>query len=224
MKKIILLSICVFLAFTQSNAQSLSYNDFKLVHNVTEIYDEFNNTPSNMPIYLILAPGEYKLTDEIIIDRIGSVYIHGLSTANTIISTSSNFNGNQLFKVIKTTRFSLAGLSFPAEDPIRNAVTFEPNGVLAHDFEIQEAQQFRTILINAPGTYRVQSVRLTNLSYIVNHPDADLTLMQTQSWSLHGNRPPVKTIGNTPNASFEYPYGEYNAQGNETRQIGRAHV
>lgn len=217
MKTSILICAWIFLAIIQSTAQPLSYNDFKLVHNVSELYNEFNNTPTNQPIYLILAPGDYELTDEIVIDRIGPVYIHGLSTGNTTIKTSSNFNGSQLFKVIKTKRFSLAGLSFPNQKPSRNAVTFEPNGVLAHDFEIQEAQQFRTILINAPGTYRVQSVRLTNLSYIVNHPDADLTLMQTQSWSLHGNRPDAKTNVPNPNGggnlfgSFEFPYGEYDA-------------
>lgn len=221
MKNLALLFTCLLLPFVQSKAQPLSYNDFKVVHTVSEIYDEFNNTPASDPIYLILAPGQYELTQEIIIDRIGPVYLHGLSSGNTEIRASGTFSGNQLFKVIKTKRFSLAGLSFPNQTPIRNAVTFEPNGSLAHDFEIQEAQQFRTISINAPGTYRVQSVRLTNLGYIVNHPDADLTIMQTQSWSLHGNRPAAKTSVPDPNnpnhilpGNFEYPYGNWDINGN----------
>ncbi|HOY06605.1 MAG TPA: T9SS type A sorting domain-containing protein [Saprospiraceae bacterium] len=221
MSKIITLTVVsILLAFNGIAQTPTSYNQFKVVTEAWQISYHINNTPTNDPVYLVLAPGVYKIQQPITIDRVGAVYIHGLSMAGTLLTDSTNFAGQDLFIVKKTNKFSLAGLTIRTSKPASSdpalwkgaGIRFETNaGNTPHDVEIQEIEQASSFKINAPGTYRVQSSRVPNLGYIINHPDADFVMTQGQCWLYHGNFPLAKTvltdINGTHTGSFAYPYG-----------------
>jgi hypothetical protein len=202
--KSLLLTLAVMLLAGVASAQTpVSYNQFKVVTSASQLASEINNTPSASPVYLVLAPGQYRLSSAITIDRTGPVYIHGLSTASTYLSISAGFVGNEIFNVRRTSKFSLAGLTFDGA-----GIRFEPNAAnQSHDVEIQEIVHSSSVRINAPGSYRVQSSRVPNLGYIVNHPDADFVMTQAHSWVYLGNFPNVKsTTGTfTNNYSLSHP-------------------
>lgn len=210
LKKIYHLSLILLALYSVSKAQTpVSYNQFKVVTTAWQIADAINNTPSNDPVYLVLAPGVYRLSSAITINRVGAVYIHGLSMAGTQLTDSTGFVGNDLFIVQKTNKFSLAGLTLTtsknaATDPEAwrgGGIRFEPNGNdQPHNVEIQEIEQHSSIRINARGNYIVQSSRIPNLAYIVNHPNADLVISQAHSWVYLGNFPkPKSTTGSFVN-------------------------
>lgn len=193
-----------------------SYNQFKVVTNGRQIADHIKNTPSEDPIYLVLAPGIFRVTATITIDRIGAVYIHGLSTAGTQLTDSTGFVGNDLFVVKRTQKFSLAGLTLGTSKSFVNdldawrgcTIRFETNPInQPHDVEIQEIEQRSSIRINAPGNYRVQSSRVPNWGYILNHPNADLVITQAHSWVYLGNYPKPKSTGGNfiDNYSLTHP-------------------
>lgn len=187
-------------------AQAPTYNQFRVVTEAWQIGHWINNTPSNDPVYLVLAPGRYRISNPITIDRVGAVYIHGLSMAGTLLTDSTNFVGQDLFIVKKTNKFSLAGLTIRTSKPASSdpnlwkgaGISFENNASnTPHDVEIQEIEQGSSFKINAAGTYRVQSSRVPNLGYIINHTNADFTMSQAHSWVYLGNYPkPKSTTGN----------------------------
>ncbi|MBK9993328.1 MAG: hypothetical protein IPP01_04910 [Saprospiraceae bacterium] len=209
------LILCFTSHFILSQAP-VSYNQFKVVTAAWQIGNHINNTPSNDPVYLVLAPGNYRISQPITIDRVGAVYIHGLSMAGTFLTDSTNFVGQDLFIVKKTNKFSIAGLTIRTSKPASSdpnlwkgaGISFETNtSNMLHDVEIQEIEQGSSFKINAPGTYRVQSSRVPNLGYIINHPNADFTMMQAHSWVYLGNFPKTKSsTGNIlNNYSLSHP-------------------
>lgn len=217
MKNSFLLLVATLLFCTSLVAQTpASYNQFKVVTAAWQIARAINTTPSNDPVYLVLAPGVYKIAQPITIDRAGAVYIHGLSMAGTLLTDSTNFVGQDLFIVKRTNKFSLAGLTIRTSKPTSSdpnlwkggGIRFETNANnTPHDVEIQEIEQGSSFKINAPGTYRVQSSRVPNWGYIVNHPDADFTMSQAHSWVYLGNYPkPKSATGNfLDNYSLTHP-------------------
>ncbi len=137
------------------------------------------STPSSGPVYLVLAPGRYRISQPITIDRVGAVYIHGLSMAGILLTDSTNFVGQDLFIVKKTSKFSLAGLTIRTSKPASSdpnlwkgaGISFETNNSnTLHDVEIQEIEQGSSFKINAPGTYRVQSSRVPNWGFDITNP------------------------------------------------------
>lgn len=217
MKNLFQLLITILLFNLNATAQTpASYNQFKVVTAAWQIAHAINTTPSNDPVYLVLAPGNYRIARPIVIDRVGAVYIHGLSMAGTLLTDSTNFVGSDLFVVRKTSKFSLAGLTIRTSKPASSdpklwkgaGISFEVNGTnTPQDVEIQEVEQGSSFKINAPGTYRVQSSRVPNWGYIVNHPGADLVMTQAHSWVFLGNYPkPKSTTGNFLNGySLSHP-------------------
>lgn len=202
--------------FNHLVAQQLSYNEFKVVTEAWQIGHWIKNTPTNDPVYLVLAPGVYKISQPITIDRIGAVYIHGLSMAGTLLTDSIGYASEDLFIVKRTNKFSLVGLTIRTQKAPKTAfeswkgcvVRFEQNVAnVPHDVEIQEIEQGSSFKINAPGTYRVHASRVPNLGYIVNHPNADFVMTQGHSWVYQGNFPkPKSESGNfLNNYSLSHP-------------------
>ena len=217
MKNLFQLLITILLFNLNATAQTpASYNQFKVVTAAWQIAQAINTTPSNDPVYLVLAPGNYRIARSIVIDRVGAVYIHGLSMAGTLLTDSTTFVGQDLFIVKKTNKFSLAGLTIRTSKPASSdpnlwksaGIRFETNASnMPHDVEIQEIEQGSSFKINAPGTYRVQSSRVPNWGYIVNHPNADFTMMQAHSWVYLGNYPKPKSATGSflDNYSLNHP-------------------
>lgn len=218
MRRILTLAILIIISkYTLILAQNpISYNDFKVVTEAWQIAYHINNTPSDVPVYIVLTPGVYKIAEPITIDRVGAVYVHGLSMAGTLLTDSTNFVGQDLFIVKRTNKFSLAGLTIRSSKPASSdpklwkgaGISFESNtSNMPHNVEIQEIEQGSSFKINAAGTFRVQSSRVPNLGYIVNHPNADFVMTQGHSWTVLGNYPkPKSTTGNfLNNYSLSHP-------------------
>ncbi|MBK8670520.1 MAG: hypothetical protein IPN89_14130 [Saprospiraceae bacterium] len=90
------------------DAQAPTYNQFRVVTEAWQISNFINDTPDQDPVYMVLAPGDYRIAQPITIDRVGAVYIHGLSTGSTHLSDSTGFSGSELFIVKRTQKFSLS--------------------------------------------------------------------------------------------------------------------
>lgn len=209
MKHSFLLLVATLLLGTNLAAQTpASYNQFKVITAAWQIAQAINTTPSNDPVYLVLAPGNYQIAQPIVIDRVGAVYIHGLSTGSTHLSDSIGFSGGKLFVVKKTQTFSLVGLTIKSNKTWRDGgILFTTNTTnTPHNVEIQEVEQRVAISIEAPGKYQVQSCRIPNMGYIVNHPDADFVMTGGQCWNIFGGMPRPENYP-TP-LSLQNPYAQ----------------
>lgn len=195
MKKILLVAFCLISFFRPFAQIPTTYQQFQVITSVADLQNVILNTPRTQPLYLALAPGDYQLSSTLTIDRDAPVYLHGLSTKGTILRGRTNFSGLSIINVVKTPKFSIAGLSitpplssttYPGNAWKTKAIDF--SGSTSNDFEMQEVNHSALIEINAAGSYRIQSIwgiyssRLMNNLFVVNHPQADVILDHCSFW------------------------------------------